>query len=122
MTRNDGSSGEAMADHEKLNGERLENSKATKGEILKMKYIKSGTRCYDWTIPKEWIFNRAYIINKNGEIIIDAKNNNLHTVGYSEPIDRWVKRKELERHLYYIKEMRRNPICNGYYKRIGDSV
>lgn len=85
---------------------------------VKMKYIKSGTKCYDWTIPKEWVFNRAYIINKNGEIIIDTKNNNLHIVGYSEPIDKWVKREELERHLHYIKEMPDAiPYVTSYYKR-----
>ena len=32
--------------------------------------IKSGTKCYDWTIPKEWIFNKAVLKDSNNNVII----------------------------------------------------
>ena len=39
-------------------------------EILE---IPTGTKCYDWTIPKEWNVKDAYILDKNNIKIIDFK-------------------------------------------------
>ena len=54
---------------------------------LKITKIKSGTKVYDWTIPKEWHVKKAYIQTLDGEKVIDFKNNNLHLVGYSKKIN-----------------------------------
>ena len=34
---------------------------------LSIKSIPSGSKVFDWTIPKEWKVNHAYIIAPNGE-------------------------------------------------------
>ena len=62
--------------------------------------VKSGTKVFDWTVPKEWKIREAYIENEAGERIIDMKNNNLHVLGYSTPIDEWVDLEELKKHIY----------------------
>jgi aminopeptidase-like protein len=50
--------------------------------------VKSGTRCCDWTVPPEWNVEEAYLIDPSGERVIDFHKNNLHLLGYSEPIDK----------------------------------
>ena len=48
---------------------------------LKIHSIPSGTQVFDWTIPKEWKVNSAYIISPSGKRICDFSKNNLHLVG-----------------------------------------
>lgn len=62
--------------------------------------VASGTQVYDWTVPKEWNISEAYIENNRREKIIDFKKNNLHVVGYSCPIDKWVSKEELKQYIY----------------------
>ena len=42
---------------------------------LQIKSINSGERAFDWTIPKEWSVEDAYIITPNGEKICNFKDN-----------------------------------------------
>ena len=60
---------------------------------LKIKHFNTGERYYDWTIPKEWNVKDAYIEDLKGKKVIDFKKNNLHLVGYSEPIKKILKKK-----------------------------
>ena len=55
---------------------------------LRIKEIKSGTKVFDWKIPNEWQIKEAWIKNSSGKKIIDFKNNNLHVVSYSTPINK----------------------------------
>src|SRR5437870_1822380 len=48
--------------------------------------IPSGTQVFDWTIPKEWNIQDAYVKDPSGKKIIDFKRSNLHVVNYSTPI------------------------------------
>ena len=43
---------------------------------LTIKYIKSGSKSFDWEIPKEWIIKEAYLLDENGNKIVDFKNCN----------------------------------------------
>ena len=40
---------------------------------LEIKSVPSGTQVFDWTVPKEWSVNEAYIIDPNGKTHIYDK-------------------------------------------------
>ena len=67
---------------------------------FELEYFKSGVQVLNWKIPKEWIIEEAYIENDNHEKIIDFKNNNLHVVNYSSPIDAVLPLESLKAHIY----------------------
>lgn len=68
--------------------------------FLRICEMPSGTKVYDWEIPQEWNIRDAYIENGRREKIVDFKKNNLHVVGYSAPVDKWVTKTELQKYVY----------------------
>ena len=76
------------------------------GKIIPLKIIEvpTGTKVFDWTIPREWNIKGAYIKNSEGETIIDFNDSNLHVLNYSVPVNKIVTLKELRPHLYTIPE------------------
>ena len=85
---------------------------------LKIKKIPSGTKVFDWKIPKEWIVNEAYIKDFNGKEIINFKKNNLHLMGYSHSINKILTLQELKPHLHSIKKQPNAiPYVTSYYKK-----
>ena len=71
---------------------------------LKIHEIPSGTKVFDWVIPKEWNIKDAYIKNSKGERVIDFRNSNLHILNYSIPVHKTVSLEELKGHLYTLPE------------------
>jgi len=67
---------------------------------LKIKEIETGTKCWDWTVPKEWNIDKAYIENSSGDKIVDFGNSNLHVLGYSIPVNVTLSLELLKNHLY----------------------
>lgn len=66
--------------------------------------IPSGTKAFDWTVPKEWNIRDAYVKNFRGEKVIDFKKSNLHIVGYSLPIRKKMPFATLRKHLFTLPE------------------
>ena len=66
--------------------------------------VPSGTKVFDWTIPKEWNIDDAYIKNDKDEKIVDFQNSNLHILNYSIPINTKLPLSELKKHLFTIPE------------------
>ncbi len=84
---------------------------------LNIQEIPSHTKCFDWSVPKEWNVKDAYLQDEQGNKIIDFKENNLHLVGYSIPVDEELEYDELVEHLYYLEDQPDAiPYITSYYK------
>lgn len=79
--------------------------------------IPTGTRAFDWIIPKEWNIHDAYIIAPNGDKIIDFQKSNLHVLQYSIPVKRKMPLKELKTYLHTLPDQPDViPYRTSYYK------
>lgn len=78
--------------------------------------IPTGTKVFDWNIPKEWNINNAYVKDPNGKKIIDFKNSNLHVLNYSIPIHKKISFSELKNHLFTLPNLPdKIPYLTSYY-------
>lgn len=62
--------------------------------------VPTGTKVFDWTVPKEWRIRDGWIKDSSGRKIVDFNELNLHVVGYSAPVDMVVPLEELKKHIY----------------------
>lgn len=79
--------------------------------------VPSGSRVFDWTVPREWNIRDAYVKNAAGERVIDFQRHNLHLVNYSVPVQRRMTLAELRPHLHSLPDRPELiPYRTSYYK------
>ena len=79
--------------------------------------VTSGTRVFDWTVPKEWRIRDAWIKNSKGEKVLDFHETNLRVMGYSLPLDEKMSLDELKKIIYTQPDQPDViPYVTSYYK------
>lgn len=84
---------------------------------LRRRSAKTGTRAFDWTVPREWLFRSGRLEHEGGGFAIDADENFLHVVGYSTGVDKLIDKTALEPHLHsLVNQPDVIPYVTTYYK------
>lgn len=102
-----------------ITGNGLRQSFAILSELipLTLEEIPTGTKAFDWEVPKEWNIDDAYIITPDGRKICDFKENNLHILNYAIPFEGEMSFEELQSHLYTRPDLPDAiPYVTSYYK------
>lgn len=80
--------------------------------------VDSGTQAFDWTIPPEWTIREAFIRAPSGERVVDFARNDLHVVGYSEPVRARLTLAQLRERVFTLPDRPHAvPYRTSYYAR-----
>jgi aminopeptidase-like protein len=102
-----------------ITGEGVRATHDILSEVLPLQRIEvpSGTRVFDWVVPKEWMVREAYVIAPDGRRILDVADNNLRLVNYSVPFRGTLSREALDKHLHSRPDMPGAiPYVTSYYE------
>jgi aminopeptidase-like protein len=71
---------------------------------LEVREVPTGTRVFDWEVPREWNVRDAWVKDAHGNRLIDFRRHNLHLLSYSVPVGARMSRAELDLHLHSLPE------------------
>ncbi len=71
---------------------------------LQVTEVPTGSKVFDWIIPREWNIRDAYVKNAAGERVIDFQASNLHVLNYSLPVSTTMSLEELRPHLHTLAD------------------
>src|SRR5271166_389254 len=84
---------------------------------LEVHEVPTGTKVFDWTVPKEWNIRDAWVRNARGEKVVDFRRSNLHVVNYSVPVRQKMPLAELRERLHTLPDRPDwIPYRTSYYK------
>ena len=86
-----------------LTGDGVRNTLAVLARDLPLHAVElpTGTRVFDWTLPREWNVREAWVEGPDSNRVIDVAESSLHLLGYSSPIDMSLSTcNELRKHLF----------------------
>lgn len=66
--------------------------------------VPTGTKVFDWEVPKEWNIQGATIKTMDGKTLVDFRDNSLHVVGYSVPVSGVFTREQLAGHIHTLED------------------
>lgn len=66
--------------------------------------VPTGTKVFDWEVPREWNIREAWVKNAAGEKVVDFARHNLHVMSYSTPIRARMSLAELRPHLFSLPD------------------
>lgn len=82
-----------------------------------LKSYASGTKVFDWTIPKEWSLKSAIVKTTSGEVLIDVSDDILQIVNYSCSVEGVFKTEDVLSHFHYSDLLPKSiPYRTSYYK------
>ena len=67
-------------------------------------HVKSGTKVFDWTVPKEWNVRDAWVADSTGRKWIEFSQSSLHVVSYSVPVHSRMRLADLRPHLHTLPD------------------
>jgi len=71
---------------------------------IQLSEVASGTRVFDWTVPKEWNIRDAWIADATGRRVVDFRASSLHVVNYSVPVRTRMPLAELRPKLHTLPD------------------
>lgn len=84
---------------------------------LEINSIESGSKVFDWTIPRVWKVEKAFIKNLQGDTLIDFDHSNLHVMGFSNSVEGLFSRDDLLEHVHFLREQPNAiPYVTSYYR------
>ena len=84
---------------------------------LQVREVPTGTRVFDWEVPREWRIRDAYIQAPDGTRVVDFRELNLHVVNYSVSVRKRLSWRELQTHLFTLPEYPDTvPYRTSYYQ------
>jgi aminopeptidase-like protein len=67
---------------------------------LEITEVPTGTQVFDWTMPKEWNVDEAWIAGPDGNRVVDFADSSLHLLGYSVPVRDRLSLAELKERVF----------------------